>query len=186
MSDTDDTEGYSSINKSICSDKKITFEKNMEKNELIKIDILEIISDLFNNICEENKDKKNNENPLIKPFINKTIPSITIKDYLFRLIKYSQINTSTIIMILIYIDKICNSNHFLLTYYNIHKLILASLVMAIKYNEDQYYSMEFYSKLGGVTVEKLKIMESTFLLLIQYNLFIKDIVYEQYYNNLMN
>ena len=47
--------------------------------------------------------------------------------------------------------------------------------VCIKYNEDQYYSMEFYSKLGGVTVEKLKIMESTFLLLIQYNLFIISI-----------
>lgn len=100
MSETDDTEGCG-VNNSISSDKKIILsEINMKNNdEMIKKDIIEIISDLFNNICEENKIKKKKNNPLIKSFISNNIPSISIKDYLFRLIKHSQVNVSTIILI---------------------------------------------------------------------------------------
>jgi hypothetical protein len=54
----------------------------------------------------------------------RNIPPISIKDYLERLCKYSKINTSTIILILIYIDRICNIQKFKLTYYNVHKLYI--------------------------------------------------------------
>ncbi len=187
MSDTDDTEGYR-INNSISSDKKkLLSELNIKNNdEMIKKDAIELISDLFNNICEENKKKNEKNNRLIKYFISNNIPSISIKDYLFRLIKLTQINLSTIILILIYIDRICNINHIFLTYYNIHKLILSSFIVANKYNEDYYYSMIFYSKLGGVTIGELNLLESKFLLLIRYNLYVHVNLYEKYYNDLMS
>ena len=38
-----------------------------------------------------------------------------------------------------------------MSYYNIHKLILGSMVVASKYNEDCYfYSLKYYAKIGGV------------------------------------
>jgi hypothetical protein len=187
MSETDDSEGCG-VNNSICSDKKIILsEINMKNNdEMIKKDIIEIISDLFNNICQENKIKKKKNNPLIKSFISNNIPSISIKDYLFRLIKHSQVNVSKIILILIYIDRICKINHFFLTYYNIHKLLLAGFILAVKYNEDYYYSMIFYSRLGGVTIGELKKLEFEFFLLIRYNLYVNENLYDKYYNDLMS
>jgi hypothetical protein len=187
MSETDDSEGCG-VNNSICSDKKIILsEINMKNNdEMIKKDIIEIISDLFNNICQENKIKKKKNNPLIKSFISNNIPSISIKDYLSRLIKHSQVNVSTIILILIYIDRICKINHFFLTYYNIHKVLLAGFILAVKYNEDYYYSMIFYSRLGGVTIGELKKLEFEFFLLIRYNLYVNENLYDKYYNDLMS
>ena len=187
MSETDDTEGCG-VNNSICSDKKIILsEINMKNNdEMIKKDIIEIISDLFNNICQENEIKKKKNNQLIKSFISNNIPSISIKDYLFRLIKHSQVNVSTIILILIYIDRICKINHFFLTYYNIHKLLLAGFILAVKYNEDYYYSMIFYSRVGGVTIGELKKLEFEFFLLIRYNLYVNENLYDKYYNDLMS
>ena len=138
------------------------------------------------NICEENKSKKSNKNILLKSFTNKNIPSISIKDYLFRLSKHAKVNESTIILILIYIDRICKINHFFLTYYNIHKMILAAFILAIKYNEEIYYSMVFYSKLGGVSVSELKNLESEFLILISYKLFVETKLFDKYYNDLMS
>jgi len=186
MSETDDTEGHL-INNSICSDKKLIIQQSeLTNEEIIKLDTIELISDLLSNICEENKKKNEQKNLLLKSFNNKNIPSISIKDYLFRLIKHTQINESTIIIILIYIDRICNINHFFLSYYNIHKLILAAFILAIKYNEDNYYSMIFYSKLGGVTPGELNKLESEFLLLIRYNLLVQEKLYNKYYNDLMS
>ena len=186
MSDTEDTEELIKTN-SISSPKKqdIT-EISNDKDELMKISTIEIISDLFMNICEENKTKKNNKNILLKSFTNNNIPSISIKDYLFRLSKHSKVNESTIILILIYIDRICKINHFFLTYYNIHKMILAAFILAIKYNEEINYSMIFYSKLGGVPLSKLKNLESEFLVLISYKLFVETKLFDKYYNDLMS
>ena len=186
MSDTEDTEELE-INNSISLNKKqIIIENTINKKEEKITSIIEIISELFINICEENKEKKCNKNFLLKSFTNKFIPSISIKDFLFRLSKYSRVNESTIILILIYIDRICNLNNFIITYYNIHKLILASFILSIKYNEENYYSMIFYSKIGGVSLSELNNLEYEYLILIKYNLFIQPKLFYKYYNDLMS
>ena len=184
MSETDDTEEFFGEKS---SQKKLSSNNIIQNDEVLYISTnVEIISDLLNNICQENKSKKQKQNFLLKSFINKNIPSISVKDYIFRLVKHSKINESTIIILLIYIDRICKINNFFLTYYNIHKLILAAFIIAIKYNEDNYYSMIIYSKIGGVTIAELNNLEFEFLKLIKFNLFIPEILYNKYYNDLMS
>ena len=145
--------------------------------------VINKISDLFLNICNDNvKELMNHkENNLIKPFLTNN-PSISIKDYLERLCTFSLINISTIILIVIYIDRICNINKFKLTYYNIHKLILSSMVVAIKYNEDNFYSNETYAKLGGIPKSEMAFLEYYFVTLINFNLFIKEELFYKYNN----
>jgi hypothetical protein len=183
MSDTEDTEEFI-IN--VPKKKQVVERIDNTQEEQMIISTIEIISDLFINICEENKIKKSNKNFLIKSFTNKFIPSISIKDYILRLAKYSKVNESTIIIVLIYIDRICNINHLNLTYYNIHKLILASFILAIKYNEENYYSMAFYSKIGGISLSELNNLEFECLILIRYNLFIQPKLFDKYYKDLMS
>ena len=145
-----------------------------EKKTIIKI------TDLFSNICDDNTNEyKNENNKLEKPFLIRN-PSISIKDYLERLYKYTKMNSSTIILILIYIDRLCNINKFKLTYYNIHKLILSSMVVAIKYNEDEYYPMKIYAKLGGISKAEMCFLEYYFVTLIQFNLFITKELFDKY------
>ena len=186
MSDTEDTEEFVQTSKISSEKKNIIYESFTTKEELTTINTIELISDLFINICEENKTKKSKRNILLKSFTNKNIPSISIKDYILRLYKHSKVNESTIILILIYIDRICNMNHFILTYYNIHKLILSTFILAIKYNEENYYSMTYYSKIGGITLSELNNLESECLVLIGYNLFVKTNLFEKYYNGLLS
>ena len=186
MSDTEDTEEFIKTNLISSKKKNIKTEVYDQKDEFMKISSIELIADLLVNICEENKTKKANKNFLLKPFTNKNIPSISIKDYLLRLSKHSKVNESTIILILIYIDRICNMNHFFLSYYNIHKMILAAFILAIKYNEENYYSMIDYSKIGGVSLSELNYLESEYLILIGYKLFVEKKLYDRYYNDLMS
>lgn len=150
-------------------------------NEKTEKKIIENISDLLCHICDENTDKYNNENnnKLVKPFLSIN-PSISIKDYLERLYKYTKINASTIVMILIYIDRLCNINKLKLTYSIIHKLILSSMVVAVKYNEDEYFPMKYYAKLGGISPIELNFLEFYFISLINFNLFIKKELFDKY------
>ena len=118
--------------------------------------------------------------------MTKNIPSMPIKDYLIRLCQFTKINESTIILILIYIDRICNINKFTLTYRNIYKLLLSSMVVAIKYNEDNFYSSEIYAKIGGLSLKELNYLEFHFLILIKFSLFIEKELFDKYYDNIVS
>ena len=160
-------------------------------SEFPELKLINMISDLLNNICEENNSIEINNNNIsinkkIKLFMLKKIPSITIKDYLLRLSKYSKISESTLIFILIYIDRLCQKHKFKITFFNIYKFILISMVLAVKYNEDDFYSSEFYAKLGGITKVELNYMEYEFINLINFNLFIKEELYFKYHDLLLN
>ena len=112
----------------------------------------------------------------------KEIPQISIKDYLLRLSKHSKISVSTLVYILIYIDRFCHKYRFKINYYNIYKLLIASMVLAIKFNEDDYYSSEFYAKLGGISKIEMNSLEYEFATMINFNLYIHDELYYKYYN----
>ena len=185
MSDTEETE-YLSLNSSFSNIKKDDKILSIQKEENTPIKAIEIISDLLNNICEGNKDKLSKTNSKIKPFMTLNIPTMTIKDFLLRISKYTKINESTLIIILIYIDRICKINNFQLNFKNIYKLIISSMIIAIKYNEDYFYSTEVYAKLGGVTVQELNFLEIQFLSLIKFSLFVEKNLYDKYYDNLIS
>ena len=60
------------------------------------------------------------------------------------------------------------------------------MIIAIKYNEDNYYSSEIYSKLGGISIKELNYLEFNFLILIKFSLFIEDDLFSKYYDNLIS
>jgi len=78
--------------------------------------------------------------------------------------------TITLILILIYIDRICDYNSLVISRYNVHRLLLAAKIVSIKVKEDDFFPNSFYSKLGGVTVEEFNSLENEFLKLIRYKL----------------
>jgi len=59
-------------------------------------------------------------------------------------------------------------------------LILGPLILAIKFNEDDYYSNEFYSKVGGVTNSEFNKLESESYSLLNHSLWIDDDLYDKY------
>ena len=163
----------------------------MNNNELNHSLILNTIAELLTDICEEStKDKDNNTSKhyihitsiigIIKPFLSKKVPAITIKNYLERLIKYTKIESTTLVLILIFIDRVCDINKIRLNYFNIHKLIIASMLVSIKYNEDDYFSNEFYAKVGGIRMIEMNKLEYEFLCLIEFNLFVNEEVFNKY------
>ena len=142
--------------------------------------IIEKVSELLQDICDENK---NDTNIFYKPlecFYSRRIPLVSIQEYIEYIYKYTKINSSTIILMLIYIDRICNMNKFKISYYNIQKLILASMILAIKYNEDEIYSFKFYAKIWSVTLNEICSYEYNFLSLIKYNLFVTEELFHKY------
>ena len=161
-----------------------------EEEQNLNVELIEAISQTLTTILDDNKNLENykeiikNQSKMV--FSANTVPNISIKDYLTRIQTYSNIEKSTMILSLIYIDRICEIADLTLTYFNIHRILFAAVLMAIKYNEDNFYDNKFYSEIAGVKLKELKLIEYTFLDLIDFQMFIDDETYEKYQQYLEN
>lgn len=185
MVESENTE-HSSLGSLYSPSKKNIIKDEIYSNQKKNSRKIQIIADLLKDICEEGKSNKEETLKIIKPFISKKIPSISINDYIERLFKYGKVSEEIFIFVLIYIDKVCGNHKINLNYNNIHKLIFASFIVSIKFNEDNYYSTNFYSKLGGVSKKEIIILEYEFLNLIDFKLFIDEKLFNKYKQNLEN
>jgi hypothetical protein len=66
------------------------------------------------------------------------------------------------------------------------RMFLASLIVASKYLQDRNYANNAWSKICGLPVREINILERRFLNLIDYNLFIGEDVYKNWTNLLRN
>ena len=171
---------FDSFEKSIKIKEKIySYEKRISRKA-------NIIAKLLTDICEEGKTNSEANLLLIKPFISKKIPSITINDYIDRLLKYSKVSEDIFILVLIYIDLLNRHYKINLNYNNIHKLILASFIVTVKFHEDEHYSLKYYAKLGGISLKEIINLEYVFLTLLDFRLYISEELFQKYNNYLLN
>ena len=81
-------------------------------------------------------------------------------------------------------DRLCKKKKIMLTEFNVHKILFCCIIIAVKFNEDKYYTNKYYSKIGGMDLKHLNEMEMELLISINFDLFIESKVYDKYYRNL--
>ena len=112
-------------------------------------------------------------------FTFKMRASIPLFVYLQRILNYVKIEFSTLIIAMIYIDRICREKVFL-NEFNIHRIMLIAIYMAYIYNEDCVYDNKYLALVSGLSKAEMMALEEDFLDLIEFNLFVSDEVFEQY------
>ena len=70
--------------------------------------------------------------------------------------------------------------------HNIHRIILSSCLLAIKYNEDEYYANDYYAQVGGIPIQELNSLEYNCIQRLGFNLFVDDSIFQKYVNYLSN
>ena len=165
-------------------------EEDSPQSKLPNYDLIRAIAITLNSILEKNKNLENYKeiirDQIRQVFNANIIPSISIKDYLIRIQTYSNIERSTLIISLIYIDRFCNKAKVTLTQYNIHKILFSSILMAIKFNEDDFYDNKYYSKIAGVKSKELNVLEYDFIKLLNCELYVSRDLYDKYEHYLKN
>ena len=159
-------------------------EEDSPQSKLPNYDLIRAIAITLISILEKNKNLENYKeiirDQIRQVFNANIIPSISIKDYLIRIQTYSNIERSTLIISLIYIDRFCNKAKVTLTQYNIHKILFTSILMAIKFNEDDFYDNKYYSKIAGVKSKELNVLEYDFIKLLNCGLYVSKDLYDKY------
>ena len=106
-------------------------------------------------------------------------PAIPLLDYLRRILNFLKLDFSTLIIALIYIDRICREKVFL-NEFNIHRIMVIAIYIAYTYNEDKTYDNNYLSLVSGMNKNEMVTLEEDFLELIEFKLFVDDELYNQY------
>ena len=130
----------------------------------------------------------------ITPFTAMTIPRISLDSYYerwawscvftARILKYSNCSVECLVHSLIYIDRLIQGGEVSVNSLSIHRIILTSVTLAIKYFDDVFYLNSFYSQIGGISVDDLNSLELEFLKDINFSLFVSWEDYQKYHNEL--
>ena len=149
--------------------------------------VIQHISSVLNDFITKNEtenDEKNSSFYDDSIFVCKNIPDISIENYLNRVQKYTKLENSTLIIALIYTDRVLGNKNIKLSKHNIFKILLTAILIAIKYNEDEIYDNYYFAQIFGVKITELNKLESEFLDLIGFELFISKKELLLYYNKI--
>ncbi|CAD8114239.1 unnamed protein product [Paramecium sonneborni] len=161
---------------------EISTQINIQNHERTKQPtILKCIATILEEIVEET-DKLDSQQT---PFHASKIPAITLENYLIRIAKYAKCTDECFIIALIYLDKVQEQHQeILLNSHCVHRFLMIAIVLAIKFQDDDYYRNDYYSKIAGITLKELNQLESELLELLNYDLYISKDRYNNYLKKL--
>jgi len=119
-------------------------------------------------------------------FHSRSAPGITVVDYLRRIVRFTNVEKSCLLITLYYIDQICaRMPRFTLSSLTCHRFIIASITVSSKGLCDTFCTNSLYAKVGGISVTELNVLEREFLEKIDWRLMCTRDVLQEYYVNLV-
>lgn len=111
-------------------------------------------------------------------FQSKTQPEITIAEYVIHLQKYGKLGSPEFVVALIYVKRISLAHSdFHFTSLNLHRILIAVLLVATKMLRDIHFSNRYYAKVGGIATSELCRLERCVLDLIDFRLYVSTAEY---------
>jgi len=163
---------------------KMVSQKHVKIIEDRRQYLIEVLSGILRELCKRN-DPFSQMKTIRNDFNINGVCLPKIKPYLIRIAYYTGCSEESLIFSLIYIDRLVASNaNFMVTSFNVHGLVLTSILLAVKFYDDLHYKNTYFGKVGGVTCKELKRLEMIFLSEIKFELFVKKKLYKRYYNSI--
>ena len=149
--------------------------------------LISVLSCVLTQLFSNPEDRLPTDLRLLNRFHTERLPSISIGKYLERIAHYSECSDEALVMAFIHISRIShNKPDFNLNSLSIHRLLLTSIMVTVKFFDDAYYNNAFYGRVGGISLKEINHLEVDLLELIHFELFIDTKVYVRFYSELRN
>ena len=120
----------------------------------------------------------------ITPFTALCKPKISIRDYIERILKYSNCSIECLVLALIYIDRLIQSGRIPVNSLTIHRILITSILIAIKFFDDTFCTNSYYARIGGIQTKEMNHLEMEFLKGVNFSLLVSCADYHKYHNEL--
>jgi len=115
-----------------------------------------------------------------------TEPGISLCDYALRLLTYMHCSPACLIVSIIYIDRLIQlGGNISIHALTIHRLLLAAMVIAAKYWDDEFYKNSYYARVGGLPIIELNKLEADFCFELNFELAIEPELFAHYFHELV-
>ncbi|KAG2230850.1 hypothetical protein INT48_009231 [Thamnidium elegans] len=102
------------------------------------------------------------------------------------IVKYTSVEKSCLLILLIYIDRVCELHpHFTVSSLTVHRFLITAVTVSSKALCDSYCTNSHYAKVGGISTQEINALELEFLSLIDWHLASTGPILQQYYANLV-
>lgn len=113
-------------------------------------------------------------------------PQVSILEYLTRIQRYFQCSDACLVLGLLYMDRLSKiSPDLAVSRLNVHRMLATSVVLAVKYLDDIYYSNTYYARVAGLALQDLNRLEAGFLKLVGWRMHVAPDEFEQYVSQLL-
>ncbi|TPX58719.1 hypothetical protein PhCBS80983_g02958 [Powellomyces hirtus] len=147
--------------------------------------ISQLVTEMISRLISHN-DRIPLTSATVTRFHSRAPPGIKLDDYLRRIVKFASVEPSVVILLLVYIDRICEINPtFTISSLTVHRFIIAAVTAGSKALSDIYCTNTYYARVGGISLQELNLMEMEFCKMIGWKLSCSIILLQQYYANLV-
>ena len=120
---------------------------------------------------------------VVTVFDSKKPTAISVQAYLQRWAQHSRCSLDVMVLAAVYLDRVCEGG-LTLTHRNVHRALLASLVVATKWHSDSVYTNSHYATVGGVSTKEVSRLECHLLKTIDFNAHIEPETFSLYVRKL--
>lgn len=114
-------------------------------------------------------------------FHSQVVARMTALEYLTRIAGFFQCSDQCLVLSLVYVDRVVKRNRdFVVSPWSMHRVIFTSVMVAVKFWDDTYFSNSFYAKIGGVTLKECCALEAQFLQFVGWRLAVEPLEYDTY------
>ncbi|WCJ23041.1 cyclin p4 1 [Euphorbia peplus] len=127
--------------------------------------LIKFLSSRIQNIAESNDlDCQLESQKVDSVFHGLERPSISIECYLERIFKYVNCSPCCFIVAYVYLDRFSQRQPCLpIDSFNVHRLLITSVMVAAKFMDDTFYNNAYYAKVGGISTIEMNCLEIDFL-----------------------
>ncbi|CAK9328538.1 unnamed protein product [Citrullus colocynthis] len=140
-----------------------------ESNSSMMPKLITFLSSVLQRVAKSNDDLNDNNDSATETqknsaFHGLTRPSISLQSYLERIFKYANCSNSCFIVAYVYLDRFAQRQPLLpINSYNVHRLLITSVLVAAKFMDDLCYNNAFYARVGGISTREINFLEVDFL-----------------------
>ncbi|GJX87269.1 cyclin-U4-1-like protein [Tanacetum coccineum] len=139
------------------------------------------LSSLLERVTESNDLNPQFHPQKVSAFHGLTRPSISIQCYLERIFKYANCSPSCYVVAYVYLDRfIQQQSALLINSFNVHRLLITSVMVAAKFMDDLYYNNAYYAKVGGISTTEMNFLEVDFLFGLGFQLNVNPTTFHTY------
>ncbi|KAL2808191.1 cyclin-domain-containing protein [Aspergillus granulosus] len=118
-------------------------------------------------------------------FHSRSPPRISVHDYLQRLTTHATLSPPILLSMVYYIDRLCALYPaFTVSSLTIHRFLITSATVASKGLSDSFWTNKTYSRVGGISMTELALLELEFLFRVEWRIVPQPEILNDYYQSL--